>query len=482
MCLEALRSRSSSTLATATLLREATRSVEISKVRPAARRNQGLGGTTQAETASPAQSSHLAIPTARPSRGPVGTGRHRASKGLALRLRHELGLLSAVLRLAAAIVVVVLSVAGSGSSTGSAHHRNKAAGALTAATPARHAALPEPSHTAGPPGTVAAATPTDLHRMLGQMIVARFSGPSPSASFLARIRAGQIGGVVLFGDNVVGGLPATHQLTERLQSAAGEGGNPPLLIMTDQEGGDIKRLPGPPTLAPSEMTSSSVAFDEGQATGRLLGQAGINVDLAPVADVERVVGSFLGTRSFGLTPSVVAQYACAFADGLASENVAYTLKHFPGLGLATTTTDLAAISIDAPRSDLRSDYQAYRTCGAGPLALVMISSAIYPSLSGPLPAVMSPAIYLRELPIATGAPSSLTISDDLQTPAIANQFSAAREAINASLDLLMYAETEQASADAYSTLLAEARAGLVSDSRIRAANQEIATLKRGFEP
>ena len=69
---------------------------------------------------------------------------------------------------------------------------------------------------------------------------------------------------------------------------------------------------------------------------------------------------------------------------------------------------------------------------------------------------MSPAISLRELPIATGAPSSLTISDDLQTPAIANQFSAAREAINASLDLLMYAETEQASADAYSTLLGSA--------------------------
>jgi beta-N-acetylhexosaminidase len=136
--------------------------------------------------------------------------------------------------------------------------------------------------------------------MLGQMIVARFSGPSPSTSFLARIREGQIGGVILSADNVLGGLAATKVLTDRLQSAAEEGGNSPLLIMTDQEGGEVKRPPGPPTLAPSEMTSTSVAFEQGQATGRLLRQVGINVDLAPVADVERIVGSFLGTRSLRL--------------------------------------------------------------------------------------------------------------------------------------------------------------------------------------
>jgi beta-N-acetylhexosaminidase len=287
--------------------------------------------------------------------------------------------------------------------------------------------------------------------------------------------------VILFADNVAGGLAATKALTDGLQSAAEEGGNPPLLIMTDQEGGEVKRLPGPPTLAASEMTSTSVAYEQGQATGRLLRQAGINVDLAPVADVERVVGSFLGTRSFGTTPSLVAQHACGFAEGLASENVAYTLKHFPGLGWATANTDLAAVSISAPTSVLRSDYQAYQACGATPLALVMVSSAIYPSLSGLLPAVMSPTIYQRELPIATGAASALTISDDLQSPAIANQFSPARQAINAGLDVLMYAQTEQASADAYFRLLAEARLGLVSATRIRAANQAIAALKRRFE-
>jgi beta-N-acetylhexosaminidase len=310
------------------------------------------------------------------------------------------------------------------------------------------------------------------------MIVARFSGPTPSASFLTRIRSGQVGGVVLFADNVAGGLDATRALVGELQRSARQGGNPPLLIMTDQEGGQVSRLPGPPTLAPSQMTTPAVAFAQGRSAGSLLRSLGVNVDLAPVADVERAPGSFLGTRSFGTLPAVVTVDACAFARGLAAEHVGYTLKHFPGLGRAVQSTDLAPQSIAGSAGELRSDYGAYRACGGSPLALVMISSAIYPDLTGPLPAVMSPLTYRRELPIATGGSPVVTISDDLQAGAIADQIAPARHAINAGLDLLMYAGTEGASADAYASLLAEVRSGLVSKGRVQAASDAIQAFKR----
>jgi beta-N-acetylhexosaminidase len=314
--------------------------------------------------------------------------------------------------------------------------------------------------------------------MLGQMIVARFSGPTPSAALLARIGSGQVGGVVLFADNVAGGHDATAALTATLQKAARAGGNPPLLIMTDQEGGAVKRLPGAPSLAPADMASNATAYAQGKATGQLLRQVGINVDLAPVADVERVPGSFLGTRAFGSDPSIVAQRACAFAAGLASERVAYTLKHFPGLGRATASTDSGPVSIADPADALRSDYRPYAACGAGSLALIMVSSAIYPSLSGQLPAVMSPAIYDHELPLATRSSSIVTISDDLETDAITSQLAPARRAINAGLDLLLYAETEEASDAAYVRLLAEARSGVVRTHRIESASSAIAAVKR----
>jgi beta-N-acetylhexosaminidase len=314
--------------------------------------------------------------------------------------------------------------------------------------------------------------------MLGQMIVARFSGASPSAALLARIRAGQVGGVILFADNVAGGLPATRALTRELQRAARAGGNPPLLIMTDQEGGEVKRLPGPPWIAPSQMTSAAVAFTQGRATGRLLRAAGINVDLAPVADVERVPGSFLGTRSFGDSAASVATRACAFARGLASEGVAFTLKHFPGLGRAASSTDFGPVSIPATAAALRADYEPYHSCAGGPMDLVMVSSATYPRLTGPLPAVMSSATYQRELALAAPGRRVLTISDDLQSPAITARSSPARTAIDAGLDLLLYAQTEEASADAYERLLAEARSGMLSVARIRTASAMIEQLKR----
>ncbi len=310
------------------------------------------------------------------------------------------------------------------------------------------------------------------------MIVSSFSGTQPPVSLLARIRAGQVGGVILFADNIAGGAGEVRALTDTLQAAAGQGHNPPLLIMTDQEGGEVKRLPGPPSLAASQMTAGAIAFGQGQATGKVLRSAGVNLDLAPVADVERAAGSFLGSRSFGGSPSLVGRNACAFADGLASAHVAFTLKHFPGLGRAGGNTDVAPVAIAASSSGIRADYAAYRTCGTNPLGLVMVSSATYPTLTGPLPAVMSAATYERELPLAVPGGRPVTISDDLQTPAITSQASPARQAINAGLDLLMYAQTEEGSTAAYARLLGEARAGLLSAARVRAAYAAVTALKR----
>jgi beta-N-acetylhexosaminidase len=354
-------------------------------------------------------------------------------------------------------------------------------GAWTApAALTRHAKAGSANRPPKPPvaRTTAVSGQPSPARMLGQMIVARFAGPTPPASLLDRVRRGEVGGVILFADNVAGGTLATRRLTQGLQRAAAQGGNPPLLIMTDQEGGTVKRLSGPPDLAAADMTSQTSAQSEGAATGRLLRLAGVNVDLAPVADVEQAPGSFLGTRAFASSPLEVAGRACGFAHGLESQGVAYTLKHFPGLGLATGDTDTSVVSVDAPAGELRADYAAYARCGAGRLAMVMVSSAIYPSLSGPLPAVMSPEIYQRELPIALGGSRALTISDDLQSVAIAAQTAPARRAIEAGLDLLMYAQTDQASASAYAELLDEVNSGSIPIADLRAADEKIVHLKR----
>jgi beta-N-acetylhexosaminidase len=320
------------------------------------------------------------------------------------------------------------------------------------------------------------ASPNPRH-LLGELIVARYTGTMPSDWFLRRVSHHEIGGVVLFAENAGDGTTVVRQAIERLQAAARRGGTYPLLIMTDQEGGEVKRFSSiPPWRSARAMDSAGLAWTEGEATGRALHAIGVNVDLAPVADVERMPGSFLGTRSFGSNASTVADRACAFARGLNAGGVAFTLKHFPGLGNAPANTDVGPVTVESTASQLRGDYAPYRQCGQEGVGLVMVSSAIYPALShAEVPAVMSPDTYSGEL--AAHGIALPTISDDLDAPAISQLSAPGRQAIDAGLDLLLYAGTERSSATAYRALREELHSGRLDSARVLAAAASVQALK-----
>ncbi len=281
------------------------------------------------------------------------------------------------------------------------------------------------------------------------------------------------------GPNTAAGLAQTTALSARLQAAARRGGNPRLLVMTDQEGGEVKRLPGPPAYAAGQMSDPTIAQAQGSATAQLLHQAGVNVDLAPVADVARVDG-FMSQeqRTFGTGPQQVADAACAFALALANGGIAYTLKHFPGLGSALTSTDSGPVDVTEPANLINADDLPYRACGRNPLALVMVSSASYASLTGPTPAVMSPYVYHTLMP--ADRIDAVTISDDFDAPAIAGLSDPAERAINAGLDLVLYARTTASTSSSYQQLLEDAQQGSLSAERVQAAAQKVLALKRAL--
>ncbi|MHB8533151.1 MAG: glycoside hydrolase family 3 N-terminal domain-containing protein [Solirubrobacteraceae bacterium] len=379
-----------------------------------------------------------------------------------------------------ALALVLGGLAGAG--CGSSHPVEASLGSGVPTTPTTATAgVTSSTGTANPkrPARARPALQLALPGAIGEMIVARFAGPTPPASLLARIREGQVGGVILFGENVTGGREATQALTAELQAAATAGRRSPLLIMADQEGGEVKRLTwAPPALAPARMTSTNIAAAEGQAAGSALRSAGINLDLAPVADVEHFATSFLGSRAFGDDSSQVTLRACAFAQGLAAAGVGYTLKHFPGLGRATSNTDLGPTVIEAGAEQLRQDYQPYLACGHEPQALIMVSSGTYPALaSRQTPAVLAQGTYATELGVA-GVGGTPTISDDLEAGALRQQTAVAVRAADAGLDLLLFAGTEGGSERGYAELLAAAQRGEVPVGRIAAADAAIARLKQ----
>jgi beta-N-acetylhexosaminidase len=379
------------------------------------------------------------------------------------------------------IAIVPAAVLAIRAGVGSSHPSGATAGAEQGVAVADHAnaARVGGSGAARRRRARSAARDAGLARALGETIVTRMSGTAPSATLLANIRAGRLGGVILFTESFADGSAAAARAIGHLQSAARAAGTWPLLIMTDQEGGEVRRLAkAPPHLAPRSMSSTQVAYAEGLATGRALEGVGVNVDLAPVADVEQVAGSFLGTRSFGASPVLVGERACAFARGLSAAGIDYTLKHFPGLGTATSSTDAGPVSVDTSATTLRANYAPYRRCGHGPRALVMISSASYPALSGgEAPAVDSRETYRMEL--ARAGVDAVTISDDMQTDALAGLERPAARALAAGLDLLLYAQSEQVASAAYEKLDAELRGGELSAARVREAADQITRLKAG---
>ncbi len=262
--------------------------------------------------------------------------------------------------------------------------------------------LNAPSRSDDPPprATVAAfPVPRSANKLLGQRIMVGFSGTAASPALLSAVRAGDVGSVILFADNMVS-RAQTLALTGALQRAARAGGNPGLLIATDQEGGEVKRLPGdPPYLSPPEMVasgSSSTAARQGQATGAALRAWGINMNLAPVADVPTSPGAFIAEqgRAFSFDAPTVSRYATAFALGLQSRKVAATAKHFPGLGTAAVDTDYAREELRPSSQQLRAALDPYASMISRGLDAVMVSVAGFPAYdhTGTVAALSRPII------------------------------------------------------------------------------------------
>jgi beta-N-acetylhexosaminidase len=323
-----------------------------------------------------------------------------------------------------------------------------------------------------------------LQQLIGQKLVVRMDGTTPSAPLLARARLGQIGGVIIHGFNFDSAADL-RAITRRLQGAATAGGQPPLLIAVDQEGGPVKVVPWiPPSVSPRQMGavgSVGTALQQGRATGAALRELGINTDLAPVGDVPASRVSFLyqqgRTWSFGVRRT--ATLAEWFAIGLRGRGVLATAKHFPGIGRATRDTDRSVVRIGGTKATLAPGLKPFRAAVADRVPLIMLSNAIYPAYDRWNAAGWSRAIgtyLLRGQLRFRGA----TITDSLDgaahqrgTPSSTLAVRAAR----AGTDLLLVTGSEPASRDAYSAVLHAASAGRIDRARLLASYRRILAAK-----
>jgi beta-N-acetylhexosaminidase len=346
-------------------------------------------------------------------------------------------------------------------------------------------AAPPESEAPAPAATASARTP--MRRLVGEKLMIRMSGTKPSPRLLARVRRGQVGGVVLFADNI-GTKADLRALSQQLQDASRAGGGSGVFVAVDQEGGVVKRLSaGPPTQSAPEIGatgSSAIAQRQGSDTGAYLRNLGINVDFAPVADTPTGAQSFIANRAFARDPALVGRLATGFATGLQNQGVAATAKHFPGLGSSSTNTDQARSVISAPRSALDRQMRPFADPIRGGIQLVMTSTAVYPALDPNAPAAFSRKIVtgmLRESLQFHG----LIVTDDLETPAVRSYLppaEAAVSAVAAGNDMVLLVRSERGSRTAYKSLIAAGKSGRLTRPELEASHARLEALRGALTP
>jgi beta-N-acetylhexosaminidase len=281
-----------------------------------------------------------------------------------------------------------------------------------------------------PRADVAAAKKLPLDRATGLLVLIRFRGTTTPGYVLRALHAERAGGVILFTDNITG-RGQLRALTRSLQRAAGGHA----LVATDQEGGEVRRLPwaAPHASQPEQDARGTVAAEAAQGA-RDLRAEGIDVVLAPVADVPDAPSSAMAGRGFSQDPIETASAVRASVRAWLAGGVLPTLKHFPGLGAAHANTDQAPVTVTTP-----VELEPFRAGIAAGAPLVMASHALYPQLDPAHIASQSPAILtgLLRRRLRFGG---VIVTDSLEAKAVTSRSSvgtAAVRSIAAGADLAL---------------------------------------------
>jgi beta-N-acetylhexosaminidase len=295
--------------------------------------------------------------------------------------------------------------------------------------------------------------------------------------WLRRELANGIGGVVLFARNV----REPEQVSALVSSLRAE--RPDLLIAVDEEGGDVTRLESgngssfPGNLALGAVDDVELTRRVAAAIGGELAAAGINLDLAPVADVVvDPANPIVGVRSFGSDPELVARHVAAFVTGLQSIGVAACAKHYPGHGETPADSHLELPTAEADRETLlRRALPPFRAAVEAGVRAVMTAHIRFPAFADE-PATLSPEL-LGLLRSELGF-RGLVITDALEMRAISRTSGIAAGGVRALVAgadaLCVGADHEPAEVESLRTAVAEAvRDGGLAEQRVLEAAERV---------
>lgn len=327
-----------------------------------------------------------------------------------------------------------------------------------------------------------------LEEKAAQVMMVGFAGKEAPKDLLSELSVHSYGGVILFSENIQSPLQA-YRLTRTLQTHA----KIPLLISTDQEGGVYSQLKSPQgftetcgNMALGATRDTKNAYESAKIIAEELSQAGINVNLAPVLDVNNnPKNPVIHIRSFGENPAQAASMGEAFVKGTHEEGVIAVLKHFPGHGDTHVDSHkgLPVVSHSLDRLS-KVELVPFKKAIASGAQMVMTAHVAYTALdkSG-LPATLSKPVVsglLREELNFNG----VVITDALEMGAIMSRFSKSQaviKALNVGADMVLIASPEDGEREILiQDILAAVKKGELSEKELDEKVLRILQLKKKF--
>ncbi|HEY7416494.1 MAG TPA: beta-N-acetylhexosaminidase [Ktedonobacteraceae bacterium] len=334
---------------------------------------------------------------------------------------------------------------------------------------------------------------TELTRdeLIGQVIAVGFPGTSVNQEITDLIQHHHVGNIILFSRNIHD-TQQLHTLTQQLQDIARQAGQRyPLLIMLDQENGMVRRLGQNATIFPGNMAlgaidSEETAYQVALATGRELKVLGINMNLAPVLDVNNnPANPVIGVRSFGEDPQLVARLGAAAVRGYQDAGIITSVKHFPGHGDTATDSHLALPVIPHNMERLEQiELVPFRSAIKAGATSVMVAHIYLPQLmpGSSQPATTSYEIIQGLLRTHLGY-DGMVISDCLEMDAVARTISTeqgALQTLRAGADMALISHRYERQLGAIAAIKAALQDGSLSQARLTQASERVLALKRRF--
>ncbi|SDD13529.1 beta-N-acetylhexosaminidase [Paenibacillus sp. UNCCL117] len=323
---------------------------------------------------------------------------------------------------------------------------------------------------------------------IGQLVLIGLDGLQLDDRAEAFIRERHIGSVILYKRNI-SSLAQTVSLVQALKTAGRE--QPlPLWISIDQEGGAVSRLPAefaplPDSARIGAAHDAQLARSVGELLGEELRLAGMNMDFAPVLDVNNnPANPVIGPRSYGADAQLVAELGAQAMAGIASQGVVPVVKHFPGHGDTDTDSHLKLPVVRKSLEELRRlELIPFKRAIAEGADAVMVAHLLLPELDASLPSSLSPTIVNGLLREELGF-RGVVMTDDLTMGAISGSRGigeAAAAAVRAGADIVMIAHGYDQANEAINALRLEAASGRLTPERLNASVYRIAALKCKYD-